>query len=142
MPQTLTASIGTARYPTTIAAAGHALTADEPASAGGSDAGPDPYALLLSALASCTLITLRMYADRKKWPMDAAEVTLSHDRIHAKDCEDCESTTGMITVINRRLKLTGALDDTQRQRLLEIAGKCPVHKTLEAEIRIRSELAE
>lgn len=140
MSQTITASIGTARYPTTIAAAGHSITADEPASAGGTDAGPDPYALLLSALASCTLITLRMYADRKQWPLEGAEVQLTHDRVHARDCEDCESSEGMITIINRRLKLTGDLDEEQRTRLLEIANKCPVHKTLEAEIRIRSEL--
>jgi uncharacterized OsmC-like protein len=142
MPQTITAAIGTGRYPTTIAAAGHALTADEPASAGGTDAGPDPYALLLAALASCTLITLRMYADRKEWPLEGADVELSHDRIHAGDCEDCESAEGMITVITRRLTLTGALDEDQRQRLLEIANRCPVHKTLEHEIRIRSELAD
>ncbi len=142
MPQTITATIGAARYPTTIAAAGHALTADEPASAGGTDAGPDPYALLLASLGACTAITLRMYADRKKWPMDSADIELSHDRIHAKDCEDCESTEGMITIITRRITLRGNLDDQQRQRLLEIAGKCPVHKTLEAEIRVRSELAE
>lgn len=140
MPQTITASIGTAHYPTTIAAAGHSLTADEPASAGGGGAGPDPYALLLSALASCTLITLRMYADRKEWPLEAAEVEVGHDRIHAKDCEGCESAEGMITVITRRLKLKGDLDEGQRKRLLEIAGKCPVHKTLEAEIQIKSEL--
>ncbi len=120
----------------------HTFIADEPESLGGLDAGPAPYELLLASLGACTSMTLRMYADRKGWDLRGVRVTLEHDRIHAKDCEDCESKTGRIDRIRRDLVLEGNLDDAQRARLLEIADKCPVHRTLHNEIRVETRLTE
>jgi len=114
--------------------------ADEPLDKGGTNLGPNPYELLLAGLGACTSMTLKMYAGRKEWPLDAVRVTLRHDRVHAKDCEDCEKDTGMIDVIDKKLELEGSLSEEQRQRLLDIAAKCPVHRTLLNEIKIRSEL--
>jgi uncharacterized OsmC-like protein/alpha/beta superfamily hydrolase len=113
--------------------------ADEPLENGGTNLGPTPYELLLAGLGACTSMTLKMYAGRKEWPLDAVRVTLRHDRVHAKDCEDCEKDTGMIDVIDKKLELEGDLTEEQRERLLDIAGKCPVHRTLLNEIKIRSE---
>jgi putative redox protein len=138
MGQTTRVSIGSGRYRTDIQAGAHELVADEPAGAGGTDEGPDPYSLLLGALGACTAITLRMYADRKQWPLEGVEIELSHERAHASDCEDCASREGMVSVIHRRIGLLGDLDDEQRGRLMDIADKCPVHKTLEGEVRIRT----
>jgi putative redox protein len=114
--------------------------ADEPLDNGGTNLGPTPYELLLAGLGACTSITLKMYAGRKEWPLDSVRVTLRHDRVHAKDCEDCEKDTGLIDVIHKKLELEGDLSDEQRERLLDIAAKCPVHRTLLNEIKIRSEL--
>ncbi len=114
--------------------------ADEPLDKGGTNLGPTPYELLLAGLGACTSITLRMYAGRKEWPLDAVRVTLRHDRVHARDCEDSEKDTGMIDVIDKKLELEGDLSEEQRERLLSIAAKCPVHRTLLNEIKIRSEL--
>ena len=116
------------------------FSADEPLDKGGTNLGPNPYELLLAGLGACTSMTLKMYAGRKEWPLDAVRVTLRHDRVHAKDCEDCEKDTGMIDVIDKKLELEGELSEEQRERLLDIAGKCPVHRTLVNEIKIRSEL--
>lgn len=127
-------------YPTDILANGHALRADEPVSAGGADTGPTPYDLLLAGLGSCTSITLRMYADRKGWPLESIVVRLDHKKIHAEDCEECESPSGKIDRIEREIELVGDLDDEQRQRLLEIADKCPVHRTLHSEISVKTRL--
>lgn len=129
-------------YPTRILANGHSLNADEPVRVGGQDTGPTPYDLLLAALGSCTSITLRMYADRKEWPVDSIVVRLDHSKIHADDCEDCESAKGKIDRIERVIQLEGDLDEEQRQRMLEIADKCPVHRTLHSEISVRSRLQE
>ena len=118
----------------------HSLTADEPKSAGGSDAGPTPYDLLLAALGACTGMTLQMYAKHKQWPLESAVVRLTHDKIYARDCEDCETREGKIDRIERELELIGALDDEQRIRLLEIADKCPVHRTLHSEVSINTQL--
>ena len=127
---------------TEIIASGHSLVADEPESIGGTNTGPTPYDLLAASLGACTSMTLRMYADRKEWPMESAIVRLNHERIHAKDCEDCESDSGMIDRLDREIEVTGPLDEKQRQRLKEIANKCPVHRTLHGEIRVRTSLKE
>ena len=119
----------------------HRQVADEPVSLGGADLGPNPYELLLAALGSCTSVTLLMYARRKGWPLEAVEVRLSHDRVHAKDCADCETVVGKVDTISKEIVLRGPLDEEQRGRLLEIAGKCPVNRTLESEIEIRDRLA-
>lgn len=117
------------------------FAADEPVDKGGSDLGPNPYELLLAGLGACTSMTLKMYAGRKEWPLEAVRVTLRHDRVHAKDCEDCDKDTGMIDVIEKKLELEGDLSVEQRDRLLAISARCPVHRTLLNEIKIRSELA-
>jgi putative redox protein len=114
----------------------HELIADEPEGMGGTDAGPSPYELLLMSLGACTSMTLRLYAQRKGWPLEAVRVHLKHDRIHAEDCRDCETKAGKIDRIDRAIEMTGPLSDEQRGRLLEIADKCPVHKTLTSEIKI------
>ncbi len=118
----------------------HYLFADEPITVGGSDTGPSPYDLLLASLGTCTSMTLAMYARRKQWPLESVTVRLRHSRIHAADCENCEKKTGMLDRIERDIELIGHLDEDQRARLLDIANKCPVHRTLTAEINIKSQL--
>ena len=125
----------------TIRAGRHRLLADEPVALGGNDAGPSPYDLLLAGLGACTSMTLRMYANQKQWPLEAIEVRLTHDKIHAADCAECETREGRIDRIEREIRITGALDGTQRQRLLEIANRCPVHRTLHSEVIIPTRLA-
>ena len=119
----------------------HVLVADEPLDQGGGDAGPNPYDLLCAALGTCTSMTLSLYARRKAWPLEGVVVTLSHSKVHARDCEECETREGKVDRIDRSIQLLGALDDEQRQRLLEIANKCPVHRTLTSEIHIKTSLA-
>jgi uncharacterized OsmC-like protein/alpha-beta hydrolase superfamily lysophospholipase len=135
------AARGISRLAQEILVGRHRLAADEPLDAGGSDLGPNPYDLLLAALGACTSMTLRLYADQKKWPLEHVRVDLSHQKIHAADCADCETREGKIDLIERAIKVSGPLDATQRQRLLEIAEKCPVHRTLHSEIKIASRLA-
>lgn len=125
-----------------ITVRGHRLLADEPTDAGGTDTGPGPYDLLLAALGSCTSMTVALYARRKQWPLASVQVRLRHAKIHAADCEDCETKVGMLDRIERDIELTGPLDAQQRERLLEIANKCPVHRTLTSEISIRTRLIE
>ena len=114
----------------------HRLVADEPVAAGGEDAGPGPYDFLLAGLGACTSMTMRLYADRKSLPLDRVTVTLRHSKIYAKDCAECETREGMLDQIERDIAMDGALDAEQRKRLMEIADKCPVHRTLTSEIRI------
>ena len=114
----------------------HRMLADEPASAGGEDTGPGPYDFLLAGLGACTSMTMRLYADRKALPLDRVTVTLKHSKIHAQDCAECETKEGLLDQIDRVIAMDGTLDAEQRKRLLEIADKCPVHRTLHSEIRI------
>ena len=125
---------GTGRYTQRITAGRHVLTADEPTSIGGHDTGPNPYDLLLAALGACTSMTLRMYADRKGLPLQRTTVRLRHDHVHAKDCANVEQNTGTISRIVRELDLEGPLTDEHRRRLVEIADRCPVHRTISSEI--------
>jgi putative redox protein len=120
----------------------HILRADEPASAGGADAGPNPYELLLMALGACTSMTLEMYARRKNWPLERALVRLTHGKEYAEDCVHCEEKGAKLDRITRVIELVGPLDAAQRLRLLQIAEQCPVHKTLTGKIEIRTTLAE
>ena len=129
-------------FRTELNVAGHALLADEPQGVGGADDGPSPYELLSAALASCTSMTLMMYARHKGLPLDAVTVRVNHDKIHAKDCEDCETSAGRIDEFRRELFIEGDLTDEQRQRMVEIADRCPVHRTLLGEIKIRTTLME
>ncbi len=118
----------------------HSLIADEPKSVGGTDAGPTPYDLLLGALGACTSMTLRMYADRKQLPLEGVKVRLRYARIHALDCAACETKIGKIDRIEREIELLGPLSEEQRQRLLEMADRCPVHRTMTSEIDIVTRL--
>ena len=125
-----------------ITAGQHRLIADEPVSAGGGDAGPDPYDYLLAALGACTSMTVGFYARRNKFPLENIKVSLWHSRIHAKDCEECETREGMVDRIDVEVELTGALSAEQHGALMEIAAKCPVHRALTSEINIRLRSAE
>ena len=120
----------------TVLAGRHDLSADEPIAAGGRDGGPGPYDYLLVALGACTSMTVRLYADRKVWPLEQVIVRLRHAKIHARDCAECETREGFLDRIERDIELVGALDGEQRARLMDIADKCPVHRTLTGEVKI------
>jgi putative redox protein len=124
------------KFNQTISVGPHRLVADEPVAAGGEDAGPGPYDFLLAGLGACTSMTMRLYADRKSLPLDRVTVTLKHSKIYARDCAECETREGMLDQIERDIAMDGALDAEQRKKLMEIADKCPVHRTLTSEIRI------
>jgi uncharacterized OsmC-like protein/alpha-beta hydrolase superfamily lysophospholipase len=128
---------GVGKFQQIITAGRHSLIADEPVPVGGLDSGPGPYDLLLAALGACTSMTLRLYADRKQLPLERASVKLTHSRIHAEDCETCETKEGMLDRIDKEITVEGPLDADARARLLEIAEKCPVNRTLKSEIDIR-----
>ena len=134
------ATLAPGGFRTRMDVAGHGILADEPASAGGEGAGPSPYDLLAAGLAACTAMTLRLYMERKGWAFDEIDVEVRHEKIHARDCADCETKTGRVDRFLRRLCVTGPLDAEQRARLVDIAAKCPVHRTLTAEIRVETEL--
>jgi len=125
-------------YRVTAGSDDHVWIADEPDSVGGGNAGPDPYELLLSSLGACKAITVRMYADRKGWPLHETRIRLAHSRVHAEDCEECATGEGKVDRIDVDVDVRGPLSDGQREKLLEISGKCPVHRTLEGEIEIVS----
>jgi len=124
----------------TIRIGKHRLQSDEPAD-WGNDGGPDPYELLLAALGACTSMTLRMYADRKQWPLQGVQVRLGHSRSHAEDCAACDTKEGLVDQIDLEISLIGDLSESQRQKLMEIADHCPVHRTLLGEIQIRMSLS-
>lgn len=130
-----------ARFLRQVASDDHAWLTDEPRSMGGSNLGPDPYEHLLAALGTCTSMTVRLYANRKQWPLEDIDVRLRHRRDHGADCEGCDDGGGTIEVLSREITLAGDLSDQQRQRLLEIADRCPVHRTLTGRIRIDTVLA-
>lgn len=119
---------------------GHSLMADEPKDLGGDDSGPNPYDFLLSALGSCKSMTMRMYANHKRFNLDHVEVRLSHRKIHAKDCEKCETEKGMVDIIDTEITITGDLSDIERTKIFAIAEKCPVHRTIMNEVVINSNL--
>jgi putative redox protein len=130
---------GDGKFTQTVTVGNHTFLADEPASVGGDDAGPGPYDFLLAGLGACTSMTMRMYANHKKWPLEGVSVTLSHSRIHVKDCEHCETEKGLVSEIHRTISIDGPeLSEEQRARLMEIADRCPVHRTLSSEIKIRT----
>ena len=120
----------------------HHLLADEPASYGGTDAGPTPYQFLSAGLGACTSMTIRMYARRKGWPLEHVSVDISHDKVHARDCADCPDKNTKIDVFQRLIRLDGPLDADQRNKLLAIADRCPVHHTMEGVIKVETTLAE
>jgi uncharacterized OsmC-like protein/alpha/beta superfamily hydrolase len=133
---------GAGRLQVRIAAGRHALLADEPLAAGGLDSGPNPYELLAAALGACKTMTMRLYAERKGWPLSRARVAVRHGKVHAADCADCETREGRVDEFRCEIALEGALDAEQRARIFEIAERCPVHRTLTGEIKIRATLAE
>jgi len=120
---------------------GHSVVLDEPRDVGGDDTGMNPYEMLLAALGGCIAITVRLYAQRKGWKLEDVRVTLSHDRVHAEDCADCEHRDGMLDVIRKKVELVGDLSAEQHTRLQEIAGRCPVHRTLSGAIEILADPA-
>lgn len=134
------AETGEGRFAQTLTAGRHILRADEPLAYGGNDTGPSPYDYLTAALGACTAMTIRMYAERKGIPLARVAVRLRHSKIHAQDCADCVTRDGKIDEIAREVELIGALDDATRARLLEIADKCPVHRTLRGEVMVRTTL--
>ncbi len=136
----VTVRTGAEGFFTEIFANGHPLIADEPLSYGGTNRGPTPYDYLLVSLGACTSMTLQMYARRKKWPLESAIARLTHAKIHAEDCQSCETSNGKIDRFHRELELIGALSDEQREKLLQIAERCPVHKTLHGEVVVTTSL--
>ncbi len=128
----------TTGFRTEVDVGGHHLVVDEPTAVGGTDAGPSPYEMLLAGLGACTAMTLRLYADRRGWPLERVRVSLQHRKVHAQDCVDCEKKTAKMDVVDRVVFLDGALDDTQRAKLLEIAERCPVQQTLQSKIQVNT----
>ena len=134
----ISATVGASGYRTDVQAGPHAFVADEPIALGGSGLGPTPYELLLGALSSCMAMTLRMYADRKGWPLQSVTIQLRTDKAHQQDCERCETADVGPPRIARRIELAGPLSDEQRTRLLQIADRCPVKQTLERGLKVES----
>jgi putative redox protein len=139
-PMTVVVRGGAGELRQDVQAGRHQLVVDEPVEGGGNNAGPTPYDLLLAALGACTAMTLRIYARRKGWPLVDVEVRLRHDKIHARDCAECETKEGRLDRVEREIVLHGPLDQSQRTRLLEIANRCPVHRTLLSEVHVSTRL--
>jgi putative redox protein len=129
------------KFTSQITVGRHTLRADEPLASGGTDTGPSPYELLCAALGACTAMTIRLYADLKGIPVERVSVELRHEKVHASDCAECETREGRIDRIERLIRLEGNLDEAQRQKLLEIANRCPVHRTLHSEVYVPTRLA-
>jgi uncharacterized OsmC-like protein len=140
MPRTVMVNTGLVRYAQNISVGPHLLQADEPRDSAANDVGPNPYELLLSALGACTSMTLCMYAERKQWPLRGVQVRLTHSKIYAEDCVACHTKRGKLDQIDAEISLIGDLSEDQRQRLMEVADRCPVHRTLVSEIQIRTTL--
>jgi putative redox protein len=140
--QVVVRETGNGKFQNRVTVGPHALLADEPVAAGGGDTGPGPYDFLLAGLGACKSMTMRLYAERKSFPLERATVTLRHSKIHAQDCAECETKEGMLDQIEVAIGLEGALDTDQRKRILEIADRCPVHRTLTSEIRIVTRAAD
>jgi len=140
--QVVVSETGQGKFEQSVLVGSHHLIADEPVDLGGRDSGPSPYDLLLAALGSCTAMTLRLYAERKGLPLERVAVRLEHAKIHAVDCQTCETRQGQVDLIQRAITLEGDLDDAQRARMIEIADKCPVHRTLTSEVAIRTTLED
>ena len=134
----ITASVGPSGFRTEVQAGSHLFAADEPVALGGTGTGPTPYELLLGALASCMAMTLRMYADRKSWPLEGVRIHLRTERAHEQDCERCETEEVGLPRVARRIELLGTLTDEQRRRLLQIADRCPVKQTLQRGIVVET----
>src|SRR5467141_4633988 len=130
------------KFQQTVTSGPHQMLADEPVAAGGQDSGPGPYDFVLAGLGACTSMTMRLYAERKSLPLERVTVTLNHSKIHAEDCAECETKAGMLDQFDRVITMEGALDAEQRKKLMEIADKCPVHRTLTSEIHIVSRAAD
>lgn len=139
---TVLVKVGSETLTADVQAGRHTWFVDEPASVGGQDRGPTPYDLLLAALGACTAITLRLYATRKKWPLEGIEVRLRHGRVHVQDCEHCEEAGQLLEQVDKELRLMGPLSAEQRQRLETVSSKCPVQKTLETSLRIVTTLVQ
>ncbi|HZJ55976.1 MAG TPA: OsmC family protein [Myxococcaceae bacterium] len=127
-------------FRTEVEVGGHRLVVDEPIAVGGVDAGPTPYEMLLAGLGACTAMTLRLYADRRKWPLERARISLQHRKVHAQDCVDCVTKPAKMDVVDRVITLEGALTEEQRAKLLEIAERCPVQQTLGGKIQVNTKL--
>ena len=138
MSRNVSVDDGRLRYVQKISAGPHRLLADEPAEAGGTDAGPNPYELLLAALGSCASITVRMYAERKQWPLEGVHVELAWAKVCAEDCAEGDAGAEMVDGIEMEISFFGELSEDQRRRLTEIASRCPVHRTLSSQVQIHT----